>query len=162
MSENNDNKDCKSSSNDCNNEDHKMSVSDFYKDQCIFMTGASGFLGKVILEKLLRDCPTISKIYVLLRSKQGVDKRRRIEEITKSSVFSRIRDSPSLAGSLSKIIPVSGDITFEGLGLSPNDCKELMEKVSIVFHVAATIRFDEPLRYEMMMIFLRLKRDAAV
>src|SRR6266542_3065364 len=59
-----------------------MTVDSFYSGQSILMTGASGFLGKVILEKLLRDCRDITNIYVLLRSKQGVDPRRRVEELT--------------------------------------------------------------------------------
>lgn len=120
------------------------SVSGFFKEQSILLTGGSGFLGKVILEKLLRDCRGISHVYVLLRSKQGIDPRRRVEEMTNSIAFSRIRrENPSL---LQKIIPVSGDITYEGLGLSPSDERILTERVSVVFHVAATIRFDEPLR----------------
>ena len=119
-------------------------VSGFYKDQSILLTGATGFLGKVILEKLLRDCRGISNVFVLLRSKQGIDPRRRVEEMTNSLAFARIRrENPAL---LQKIIPVSGDITYEGLGLSPSDERILTENVSIVFHVAATIRFDEPLR----------------
>jgi len=121
-----------------------MTVDSFYSGQSILMTGASGFLGKVILEKLLRDCRGITNIYVLLRSKQGVDPRRRVEELTNSVVFSRLRrENESL---FQKIIPVSGDVTMPGLGISPSDERKLEQQVSIVFHVAATIRFDEPLR----------------
>lgn len=121
-----------------------ITVDSFYSGQSILMTGASGFLGKVILEKLLRDCRSITNIYVLLRSKQGVDPRRRVEELTNSVVFSRLRrENESL---LQKIIPVSGDVTMPGLGISPSDERKLEQQVSIVFHVAATIRFDEPLR----------------
>ena len=120
------------------------SVSGFYKDRSILLTGASGFLGKIILEKLLRDCQGIKNVYVLLRSKQGVDPRRRVDEMTNSLAFARLRrENPLMLG---KIIPVSGDITYEGLGLSPSDQRILTDNVSIVFHVAATIRFDEPLR----------------
>ena len=122
----------------------EKTVADFYKDKCVLITGASGFVGKVILEKLLRECRGIQTIYVLLRSKQGVDPRRRVEELTNSVVFSRIRRENE--GILQRIIAVSGDITFPGLGLSPSDQRILCENVSVVFHVAATIRFDEPLR----------------
>jgi fatty acyl-CoA reductase len=122
-------------------------VSTFFADQSILLTGGTGFLGKVILEKLLRDCRDIKHIYVLLRSKSGIEPRRRVEEeITKSVVFSRIKKENQ--GLLHKIIPISGDITYPGLGISPSDEKILCEHVSVVFHVAATIRFDEPLRYE--------------
>ena len=47
------------------------SIRSFYDDKVIFITGGSGFLGKVIIEKLLRSCPNLKKIYILLRSKKG-------------------------------------------------------------------------------------------
>lgn len=47
---------------------------------------------------------------------------------------------------LSKIIPIIGDVGLEGLGLQPIDREMLIEKVSIIFHVAASVRFDESLR----------------
>ena len=33
------------------------------------MSGCTGFLGKVVLEKLLRTCSNLDKIYVMVRSK---------------------------------------------------------------------------------------------
>lgn len=33
---------------------HLSSIQEFYKDVTIFITGATGFLGKILLEKLLR------------------------------------------------------------------------------------------------------------
>lgn len=35
---------------------------------------------------------------------------------------------------------------MKGLGLLPADREMLIEKVSIIFHVAASVRFDENLR----------------
>jgi fatty acyl-CoA reductase len=48
---------------------------------------------------------------------------------------------------LKKLVPVSGDCTELGLGLSPSDRQMLEEKVSIVFHSAASVRFDDTLKY---------------
>ncbi|XP_043604645.1 fatty acyl-CoA reductase 1-like, partial [Bombus pyrosoma] len=45
----------------------------------------------------------------------------------------------------SKVYPVKGDVILPDLGLSREDRNLLLEKVNIVFHVAATVRFDEPL-----------------
>lgn len=50
---------------------------------------------------------------------------------------------------LSKLIPIQGDITLPGLGLSETDLNTLITEVSIVFHSAATVKFDEPLKYEL-------------
>lgn len=46
-----------------------------------------------------------------------------------------------------KVIPVVGDILEPDLGLSPSDLERLSSEVSIVFHSAATVKFDEPLKY---------------
>ena len=54
--------------------------------KCVFVTGGSGFMGKVLLEKLLRSCPDIACIYVLLRPKKGVPVQERIKTIAKSAV----------------------------------------------------------------------------
>jgi thioester reductase-like protein len=44
-----------------------------------------------------------------------------------------------------KIIAVEGDCTQPGLGLSPDDRKRVVEHVNVVFHMAATVRFNETL-----------------
>ena len=56
-------------------------VIQFYEGQNIFVTGASGFLGKVLLEKLLRACPDVGNIYVLVRPKKGKEPIERVQNI---------------------------------------------------------------------------------
>ena len=56
-------------------------VIQFYEGQNIFVTGASGFLGKVLLEKLLRSCPNVGNIFVLVRPKKGKEPNERVQEI---------------------------------------------------------------------------------
>ena len=46
---------------------------------------------------------------------------------------------------MSKVHPVEGDVSLPDLGLSPADRTMLVENVNIVFHVAATVTFNEPL-----------------
>lgn len=48
-----------------------LSIKDFYKGKNILVTGGTGFMGKVLLEKLLYSVPDIGKIYVLMRPKKG-------------------------------------------------------------------------------------------
>lgn len=60
-------------------------------------------------------------------------------------LFEKIQtDRPGLAEE--KLVPVLGDLAQIKLGLSDGDYDTLTEAVSVVFHVAATVRFDEPLR----------------
>lgn len=59
-------------------------------------------------------------------------------------VFDRLRcEHP---GALNKIQAVKGDVGLPELGLSLEDRTMLMQRVNIVFHSAATVRFDEPLK----------------
>lgn len=61
-------------------------IREFYRDKSVFITGATGFLGKVLLEKLLRSCPEVENVYVLVRQKKGKDMYSRIEEICSGAV----------------------------------------------------------------------------
>ncbi|XP_014484801.1 PREDICTED: putative fatty acyl-CoA reductase CG5065 [Dinoponera quadriceps] len=58
----------------------------FYAGQSIFITGGTGFLGKILIEKLLRSCPDVSKIYVMVRSKKDKSAATRLDEIFESPV----------------------------------------------------------------------------
>lgn len=125
-------------------EPSRDSVDSFFAHRSIFITGASGFLGKVLIEKLLHDCRDIKSIYVLVRTKGKAQALSRLTEILESQAFDRIRRiEPSL---LHKVKVIRGDITFDDLGISSQDLKTLQDEVSIVVHSAATIRFDEPLK----------------
>ena len=44
-----------------------LKVKEFYEGQNILITGCTGFLAKVILEKILRTCPDVGKIYIMVR-----------------------------------------------------------------------------------------------
>ena len=43
-------------------------------------------MGKVLLEKLLRSCPHLSNIYLLVRDKKGKNVNTRIEELFEDPV----------------------------------------------------------------------------
>lgn len=61
-----------------------------------------------------------------------------------SKVFDRVKWE--FPGALSKVFPVKGDVSQPGLGLSNEDRTMLIQRVNVVFHGAATVRFDEPLK----------------
>lgn len=45
-----------------------------------------------------------------------------------------------------KIVPISGDVSKLNCGLSEDDLQLLKSNVNIIFHCAATVRFDDPLQ----------------
>lgn len=61
------------------------SVSDFYNGSVVLITGGTGFLGKVLIEKLLRVYG-IKKIYLIIRTKNDMDCESRLVEFFKESV----------------------------------------------------------------------------
>lgn len=124
-------------------------VPEFYAGKSIFITGGTGFVGKALIEKLLRTCPDIKTIYLLLRPKKGLSGDERLKELCSNQVFCLVREKNPDA--FLKLKYVGGDITEEGLGLSDGDREELIEKCNIIFHSAACVRFDQKLKFAVNM-----------
>lgn len=57
----------------------------FYKNSTVLLTGATGFVGKLLLEKLLRQCH-VKHVYVLIREKNGTDAESRCADIFDATV----------------------------------------------------------------------------
>ena len=61
----------------------------------------------------------------------------------------------------SKLVVVQGDIENErDLGIDDAIVARLVDDVSVVFHLAATVSFNEPLRYSQCMPLTCLTRHA--
>lgn len=101
-------------------------------------------MGKVLLEKLLRSCPDIRKVYVFCRAKRGLTPKARLTEFTKLPVFERLRkESPTL---LSKLHIIEGDLLQAGLGIKATDRDLLEKEVSVVFNGAASLKLEAELK----------------
>lgn len=55
-------------------------IQKFYEGLNVFITGGTGFMGKILIEKLLRSTD-VSTVYVLIRPKKGKDVHIRMDEI---------------------------------------------------------------------------------
>lgn len=105
-------------------------------------------MGKVLIEKLLRSCPDLNRIFVLIRSKKNKTPEERLEELGKIPVFDRLHHE--YPNHFSKLCAIDGDCTLKGLGISDEDVKR-MENVSVIFHSAACVRFDDSLKNAILM-----------
>ncbi|GFQ83668.1 putative fatty acyl-CoA reductase CG5065, partial [Trichonephila clavata] len=91
-----------------------------------------------------------------MRHKDGQDPRQRLDQLLTCQVFSRLRAENAKV--LTRVVPVSGDISLPELGLSQSDTNMLTRLVSVVFHSAATVRFDEPLKKSVELNLLGTQR----
>ncbi|XP_074554579.1 fatty acyl-CoA reductase 1 isoform X3 [Halichoeres trimaculatus] len=129
--------------------DRMASIPEFYSGKNVLITGATGFMGKVLVEKLLRSCPEVKALYILVRPKAGQSMKQRVSDMMTCKLFDRVReDDPNFH---QKIIPISSELTQPGLAISPEDVERLTACINVVFHCAATIRFDEPLKHALQL-----------
>ncbi|XP_028141886.1 putative fatty acyl-CoA reductase CG5065 [Diabrotica virgifera virgifera] len=119
-------------------------IADTFHGRTIFITGVTGFIGKALLEKLLRNT-NVKKIYVLIRTKKGKTPQERLEDIFKNILYSKLLsqnpDAPK------KCIAISGDVSEVDLGISGSDRQLIVKEADFIFHSAATTRFDDTIKY---------------
>ena len=121
---------------------------DSFNGETVFITGCSGFLGKVILEKLMRSF-SCKRIYVLIRTKKNKDTRIRFRsDILGSQIFHTLRKEKGdnfekWASEL--VVPVAGDLLLPGVGISDSDRVSLRRELNVIIHSAASVDFDLPL-----------------
>nr|CAD7575326.1 unnamed protein product [Timema californicum] len=116
-------------------------IQEFYRDCNVLITGGTGFVGKLLIEKLLRSCPATKNIFTIIRPKKGKSPEERKEKLLKCVIFDSLKaTSPNFH---EKLVMVSGDISLPNLGISTLDYEMLSQQVNIIFHLAATVKFDE-------------------
>ncbi|CAH0712961.1 unnamed protein product, partial [Brenthis ino] len=119
-------------------------IQKMFSGSTIFLTGGTGFLGKLLIEKLIRSCPNIKKLYLLTRAKKNKDPMKRLQEQFDDLLYNKLRkEKPDF---IQKIGIIEGDLGQINLGISDEDRSKLIEEVEFIFHGAATVRFDEALK----------------
>ncbi|MED6148953.1 hypothetical protein PIB30_057786 [Stylosanthes scabra] len=128
------------------------SVLEFLEDKTILVIGATGFLAKILLEKILRVQPNIKKVFLLLRAADAESAAHRLHnEILGKDLFNLLKEKvgtnfESFISEKLRVVP--GDISCEDLGLK-NDFilkEEIFNQADVIVNSAATTKFDE--RYD--------------
>ncbi|XP_067132219.1 putative fatty acyl-CoA reductase CG5065 [Centruroides vittatus] len=82
-------------------------------------------------------------IYVLIRNKRGMPAKERKTELFRSKIFENVlMKNPDISN---KVQCIEGDLTRENFGISSSRMN-LMKNVSVVFHLAASVKIDESFR----------------
>ncbi|XP_019251603.1 PREDICTED: probable fatty acyl-CoA reductase 5 isoform X2 [Nicotiana attenuata] len=130
-------------------------IQQFLEGKTIFITGATGFLAKILVEKILRVQPNVKKLYLLLRASDTKSAKKRFhEEVMQIELFKVLREKIGAKNLNSlveeKVFPVAGDISYEDFGIENSEIKdEMFKEIDIIINSAATTRFDE--RYDIAM-----------
>ena len=94
-------------------------------NQCVFVTGARGFLGRNLLQAAAQKFPQAAFVLLARSEKAAEDLRSRFRWLGRD----RLRI-------------VQGDIVQPGLGLAPSE-SAILASVNEVWHLAASTSFDE-------------------
>lgn len=125
-----------------------FSVSQSLKGKHIFLTGVTGFLGKAILEKLLRTVPQLAQVHILVRGGKTSAQQRFQEDILGSSIFDRLKGQHGeqfAAWIQSKVSLVEGELTKPMFDLHSADFAGLANQLDLIINSAASVNFRENL-----------------
>ncbi len=108
--------------------------------QEILLTGATGFLGKVVLDELLRRAPA-ARIWILVRP---TDRESVLERVQRQVAGAACFQGLPLER-WRRVRPLRGDLTLPDCGLSPATVGMLRTRLTHLVHCAASVDFDLPL-----------------
>jgi alcohol-forming fatty acyl-CoA reductase len=123
-------------------------IRDAIAGKTLLVTGTTGFLGKSVVEKILRDIPQVGRIYMAVRSSARRQAADRVErEVLASPAFRRLKEQLGEDGftrlTSEKLAVLELDLGRDGLGMSEEARRQLVE-CDIVIHSAAAVEFDNP------------------
>jgi fatty acyl-CoA reductase len=122
-------------------------IADELAGRRIAVTGATGFLGTALVERLLRCVPECEVLPLVRPGRRAGAAERVRRDILRNDAFDRLRrewGDDFDATIARRLRPLGGDVSVDGLGLDDADRAALAE-VDVVIHSAAAVSFDSPL-----------------
>ncbi|KAJ8707905.1 hypothetical protein PYW07_011582 [Mythimna separata] len=104
-------------------------IPEFFAGREVFITGGTGFMGKVLVERLLWTCRDVARLHLLMRHKKDCAPEKRLAQLKQSQVFDVVR--AHCPQQLDKLSMLAGDVTAPRLGLDQHSLAQLSQ----VFHV---------------------------
>lgn len=129
----------------------------------VLITGTTGFVGKVLLEKIMRDVPEIGGVHLLIRPSQKYPQAtdRFTHEIASSSIFDLLKqESPAYFEDFchNRVHCVAGEVTEPLFGLTEEEFKDLASRVDVIINSAASVNFREELDQALLINTLSLNQ----
>ena len=94
------------------------SLARFYSGRTLFLTGGSGYVGKQIIEKLLRSCPAVDQINILMRPKKNMSPDERLDQLLLSpvSVWNILYTTGAAGGGAAFILWIERKVEISNFG----------------------------------------------
>ena len=111
------------------------------------MTGATGFLGTALVERLLRSVPGCEIVALVRPGQRLTPAERTRREIVRNDCFDRLRSElgDRFESEIARrLTTIGGNVGRDGLELD-EAARALLASCDIVIHSAATVSFDAPL-----------------
>ncbi len=114
------------------------------------ITGATGFVGTALVERLLRCVPDCELVLLVRDGRRTKAAERTRKEIFRNDAFDRLRAELAERGDdfdamvARRVVTVAGDVSSDGLGLNEAD-RVVFTSCDVVIHSAAAVSFDSPL-----------------
>lgn len=107
------------------------------------MAGASGYLGSLVVEQLLRTTD-VGKVYVLIRGKRGQTAKERLRKLLQSGLFHMVRENVTLLRKVGRMDSRKGCQQLLGVESHTRDNLLLLllraaYQLSVPFLISATV-----------------------
>ncbi len=122
-------------------------IADALHGRRLLVTGATGFLGTALVERLLRSVPGCELVLLVRAGRRSTPQRRVQREVLRNDAFDRLRADLGERfddEAARRITVVGGDVGMDGLGLD-DAARAALASCDVAIHAAAAVAFDSPL-----------------